>query len=78
MLMIVLHMLRRDRNIKKFLVDSTAHTIFYGIIGSIVALSLGVKIEIYIAMSILGTIIQFMSGGFFGKFLDFVRDLAKV
>jgi hypothetical protein len=76
--MIVLNILRQDRNIKKFLVDSTAHTIFYGIIGSIVALSLGVKIEIYIAMSILGTIIQFISGGFFGKFLDFIRDLAKV
>ena len=76
--MIVVNILRQDRNIKKFLVDSTAHTIFYGIIGSIVALSLGVKIEIYIAMSILGTIIQFISGGFFGKFLDFIRDLAKV
>ena len=76
--MITLNILRQDRNIKKFLVDSTAHTIFYGIIGSIVALSLGVKIEIYIAMSILGTIIQFISGGFFGKFLDFIRDLAKV
>jgi hypothetical protein len=76
--MIVVNILRQDRNIKKFLVDSTAHTIFYGIIGSIVALSLGVKFEIYIAMSILGTIIQFMSGGVFGKFLDFVRDLAKV
>ena len=76
--MIALNILRQDRNIKKFLVDSTAHTIFYGIIGSIVALSIWVKIEIYIAMSILGTIIQFISGGFFGKFLDFIRDLAKV
>ncbi len=76
--MFVLNILKQDRNLKKFLVDSTAHTIFYGIIGSIVALSLGIKIEIYIAMSILGTIIQFISGGFFGKFLDFIRDLAKV
>ena len=73
-----LNILRQDRVLKKFLVDSTAHTIFYGIIGGIIALALGVQIEIYIAMSILGTIIQFISGGFFGKFLDFIRNLAKV
>ncbi len=66
------------RNIKKFIVDSLAHIIFYGIIGSIIAIALGIEFKIYIAMSILGTVAQFLSGGFFGRFLDFIRRLAKV
>ena len=70
--------LKQGRNLKRFAVDSTAHVIFYGVIGGIVAISLGIEPEIYITMSVIGTAIQFLSGGFFGRFLDFIRRLAKV
>jgi len=66
------------RNLKKFIVDSLAHTIFYGIIGAIIAIVLGIELKVYIAMSILGTAAQILSGGIFGRFLDFIRHLAKV
>lgn len=70
--------LRQGKDLKKFIVDSTAHSLFYGVIGGVVAIALGIKPEVYITMSIIGTAIQFLSGGLFGRFLDFVRRLAKV
>lgn len=70
--------LRQGRDLKKFIVDSTAHALFYGIIGGAIASALGVKPEVYVTMSIVGTAVQFLSGGLFGRFLDFVRRLAKV
>jgi hypothetical protein len=33
--------LKLDKNLKRFAVDSIAHTIFYGILGAVIALSLG-------------------------------------
>jgi hypothetical protein len=74
----ILNTIKQEKNIKKFAVDSASHTLFYGVIGGIVALTLGIDFEIYITMSIIGTAIQFLSGGIFGKFLDFARRLAKV
>ena len=70
--------LRQGKSLKRFAVDSTAHTVFYGVIGGIIAVALGIKPEVYITMSILGTTIQFLSGGFFGRFLDFIRRQANV
>jgi hypothetical protein len=63
---------------KKFMVDSMAHTLFYGLLGAVIALALGIPFKTYLAMSIIGTIIQFLSGGFFGRFLDLVRRLMGV
>lgn len=70
--------LRQGRDLKKFVVDSTAHALFYGVIGGVIAIALGIKPEVYVTMSIIGTAVQFLSGGLFGRFLDFVRRLAKV
>jgi hypothetical protein len=70
--------LKHDRNVKRFAVDSVSHALFYGVIGGIIALALGIEFEIYITMSIIGTAIQFLSGGLFGRFLDFVRKIAQV
>jgi len=69
---------KQDRVVKRFAVDSLAHSIFYGVIGGIIALALGIEPQIYITMSILGTAINFLSGGLFGKFLDFVRRVTNV
>ncbi len=78
LVMDILNTIKQEKNIKKFAIDSASHTLFYGVIGGIVALTLGIEFEIYITMSVIGTAIQFLSGGIFGKFLDFVRRLAKV
>jgi hypothetical protein len=69
---------KHERAIKRFAVDSLAHTMFYGLIGAGLAIALGIEPEIYITMSIIGTAIQFLSGGLFGRFLDFFRRLTKV
>ena len=69
---------RQDRGWKRFIVDSAAHTLFYGVVGAGIALALGIDFEIYAVMSLLGTAIQFLSGGLFGKLLDAVRRLANV
>ena len=69
---------RHGKGVKRFIIDSTAHTIFYGVIGGVIALALGIELEIYVAMSLIGTAIQFLSGGLFGRFLDLVRRIAKV
>lgn len=76
--MSLLETLKQGKSLKRFAVDSAAHTLFYGLIGGVVALTLGVPLEVYVTMSILGTAIQFLSGGFFGRFLDLLRKLAKV
>jgi hypothetical protein len=67
-----------DKNLKRFAVDSIAHTIFYGILGAVIALALGIELKLYLAMSIIGTAIQLLSGGFFGRFLDLIRRLTGV
>ncbi|WP_455364294.1 hypothetical protein [[Eubacterium] cellulosolvens] len=69
---------RHGKGVKRFIIDSTAHTIFYGVIGGVIALALGIELEIYVAMSLIGTAIQFLSGGLFGRFLDLFRKIAKV
>ncbi len=73
-----IHALRQGRGLKRFAVDSTAHSLFYGVIGGTIALALGVEFEVYVTMSIVGTAIQFLSGGVFGRFLDLIRHLANV
>ena len=76
--MSLLEAARHGKGVKRFIIDSTAHTIFYGVIGGFIALALGIELEIYVAMSIVGTVVQFLSGGLFGKFLDIIRKIAKV
>jgi hypothetical protein len=63
---------------RKFIVDSMAHTLFYGFLGAVIALALGIELKLYLAMSIIGTAIQIISGGFFGRFLDLIRRLMGV
>jgi hypothetical protein len=70
--------LKLDKNLKRFAVDSMAHTIFYGLLGAAIALALGIELKLYLAMSIIGTAVQLLSGGFFGRFLDLVRKLMGV
>lgn len=66
------------KGLKRFAVDSLAHTIFYGAVGALIAMALGVDLELFMAMSIAGTIAQFICGGLFGRFLDLVRRMAGV
>lgn len=75
--MSLLDIFRYERAIKRFAVDSLAHTIFYGLIGAGIAITLGIEPKIYITMSIVGTAIQLLSGGLFGRFLDFIRKIAR-
>jgi hypothetical protein len=63
---------------RKFIVDSMAHTLFYGFLGAAIALALGIPFKTYLAMSIIGTVVQIISGGFFGRFLDLVRRLMGI
>ena len=70
--------LKLDKNLKRFAVDSMAHTIFYGLLGAAIAFALGIELKLYLAMSIIGTAVQLLSGGFFGRFLDLVRKLMGV
>jgi hypothetical protein len=35
---------------------------------------LGIELKLYLAMSIIGTAIQLLSGGFFGRFLDLSQE----
>ncbi len=72
-----LDVFKYEHTIKRFAVDSLAHTAFYGLIGAGIAIALGIEPEVYITMSIVGTAIQLLSGGLFGRFLDFVRKIAK-
>jgi hypothetical protein len=65
------------RAVKRYIVDSVAHAMFYGLIGALIAYVLGIKLDIFITMSILGTTIQLFSGGIFGKFLDLVRKITN-
>ncbi|MGC8849018.1 MAG: hypothetical protein ACP5QI_00915 [Candidatus Bathyarchaeia archaeon] len=76
--MSLLNTFKLDKNLKRFAVDSIAHTIFYGVLGAIIALALGIELKVYLAMSIIGTAVQIVSGGFFGRFLDLVRRLMGV
>ncbi|MBS7645427.1 MAG: hypothetical protein QW569_04380 [Candidatus Bathyarchaeia archaeon] len=76
--MSLLNTFKFDKNLKRFAVDSIAHTIFYGVLGAVIALALGIELKVYLAMSIIGTAIQIVSGGFFGRFLDLVRRLMGV
>jgi hypothetical protein len=66
------------KSLKRFAVDSLAHTIFYGAVGLVIAMALGVDPELFMAMSIAGTAAQFLCGGIFGRFLDLVRRMAGV
>lgn len=76
--MSLLEVVKHGKSLKRFAVDSAAHTLFYGAVGGVIALALGVPLEVYVTMSVLGTAIQFLSGGFFGRFLDLLRKLAGV
>jgi len=71
-------LLRVNRNVRKFIADSLAHTVFYGILGTVIALAFGIELKVYVAMSIIGTVVQFLSGGVFGRFLDLVRRMVGV
>jgi len=75
--MSLLDVFKSEQAIKRFAVDSIAHTIFYGLIGAGIAIALGIEPKIYVTMSIVGTAIQLLSGGLFGRFLDYVRRIAK-
>ncbi|MGC8962047.1 MAG: hypothetical protein ACP5K1_06365, partial [Candidatus Bathyarchaeia archaeon] len=61
--MSLLNTFKLDKNLKRFAVDSIAHTIFYGVLGAIVALALGIELKVYLAMSIIGSAVQIVSGG---------------
>jgi len=71
-------LLKVNRNVRKFIADSLAHTVFYGILGAVIALAFGIELKVYVAMSIIGTVVQFLSGGVFGRFLDLVRRMVGV
>lgn len=66
------------KSLKRFAVDSLAHAIFYGAVGVLIAVALGIDLELFMAMSIAGTAAQFLCGGLFGRFLDLVRRMAGV
>jgi hypothetical protein len=70
--------MKKTFNFKKFMVDSMTHTLFYGLLGAVIALALGIELKLYLAMSIIGTVVQIISGGFFGRFLDLIRRLMGV
>lgn len=76
--MSLMNTFKLDKSLKRFAVDSIAHTIFYGAVGGILALALGIEPKVYLTMSIIGTAIQLVSGGIFGKFLDQIRKLTGV
>ena len=70
--------MKHGKSLKRFAVDSMAHTVFYGAVGLVIAMALGMDFELFMAMSIAGTIAQFLCGGIFGRFLDLVRRMAGV
>ncbi len=63
--------------VKRFTVDSIAHMLFYGTIGGAIAIALGIEFEVFVTMSAIGTVIQFLGGGIFGRFLDSFRKFTN-